>query len=191
MKTSEERGYEERSIVTEKLDYDNYDKTKHACRVIAVTYTIILVLVITVSQFLYSGMLGRVMPFLMGWKSLFPLYIFAIVVTADKTARFPLGRGRWNDMEKRMAERTYRRNRTNVFAIIFIGILFMIAGDKYVDEYSFKSCEVYVEEGSNMFHIIDCCSEITDKTKVKEMKCIDATDDGYEFCPTCEEFYNM
>lgn len=168
------------------------DRTYEEFRGYAKTYipiaTIILVVLLVLSQFVHLGIVNWLLNVVLGTSLVFIAYVLGLILLLDFGVDVEMEKD-WNG--KYTLPETMPSNFKNTiiwaYFLLALGITAIYFSNEYIKQYAFECQTFLVDENSGIYHLKDG-NDDEDKEYTTKMKGYELLKYDYTFCESCKEW---
>lgn len=179
------------SFISNLIGRNTYYEFKHYCKIIVVIGTIILVILFTLSNFVYVGSVSNLLSLMTGATILFGIYIAAVIVILDVPVK--VEKPDWgyeSKTSKATKPLSYKLSTIWDIILILLGVTVIFFSNKYKKHYAFE-CETFlVDTNSGIYHFDtrNGCKEAKMSNSIKKMKGFELDATNYTLCDWCKDW---
>lgn len=165
--------------------YEDFRGYARTCIPIA---TIILVLLLILSQFVHWGIVSWLLNLALGTSLIFIVYVLGMILLLDFGVDVEMKED-WNGKLSlpEVMPSNYKNTIIWAYTLLVLGVTAIYFSNKYRKNYAFECQTFLVDENRGIYHLEDDNDE-EDMEYTTEMKGYELEDYNYTFCESCREW---
>jgi hypothetical protein len=165
--------------------YEDFRGYARTCIPIA---TIILVLLLILSQFVHWGIVSWLLNLALGTSLIFIVYVLGMILLLDFGVDVEMKED-WNGKLSlpEVMPSNYKNTIIWAYTLLVLGVTAIYFSNKYRKNYAFECQTFLVDENRGIYHLEDGNDE-EDMEYTTEMKGYELEDYNYTFCESCREW---
>ena len=176
------------SYIKKLLGDQNYEKFRGYAKTYIPITTIILVVLLVISQFVHWRTVSWLLNLALGTSLIFIAYILGVILLLD----FGVDVEMKEDWDGRLSlpevmPSNFKNTIIWAYTLLILGIAAIYFSNKYRKNYSFECQTFLVDENRGIYHLEDGNND-EDREYTTEMKGYELENYNYTFCESCREW---
>lgn len=176
------------SYIKKLIGSQNYEEFRGYAKKYIPIATIILVVLLVLSQFVHWGIVSWLLNLALGTSLLFIAYVLGVILLLDFGVDVEMKED-WNgrlSLPKVMPS-NFKNTIIWAYTLLILGIAAIYYSNKYRKNYAFECQTFLVDENRGIYHLEDG-NDDEDMEYTTEMKGYELEDYNYTFCESCREW---
>lgn len=175
------------SYIKKLLGDQNYEKFRGYAKTYIPITTIILVVLLVISQFVHWRTVSWLLNLALGTSLIFIAYILGVILLLDFGVDVEMKED-WDDRLSlpEVMPSNFKSTIIWTYTLLILGIAAIYFSNKYRKNYSFECQTFLVDENRGIYHLEDG-NDDEDREYTTEMKGYELENYNYTFCESCRE----
>lgn len=176
------------SYIKKLIGERTYEEFREYARTCIPIATIILVLLLILSQFVHWGIVSRLLNLALGTSLIFIAYVLGVILLLDFGVDVEMKED-WNGKLSlpEVMPSNYKNTIIWAYTLLVLGVTAIYFSNKYRKNYAFECQTFLVDENRGIYHLEDGNDE-EDMEYTTKMKGYELEDYNYTFCESCREW---
>ena len=176
------------SYIKRLIGERTYEEFRWYARTCIPIATIILVLLLILSQFVHWGIVSWLLNLALGTSLIFIAYVLGLILLLDFGVDIEMKED-WNGKLSlpEVMPSNYKNTIIWAYTLLVLGVTAIYFSNKYRKNYAFECQTFLVDENRGIYHLEDGNDE-EDMEYTTEMKGYELEDYNYTFCESCREW---
>lgn len=177
------------SYIKKLIGNQNYKEFRGYAKKYIPIATIILVILLVLSQFVHWGIVSWLLNLVLGTSFLFITYLLGVILLLDFGVDVEMKED-WNGRLSlpEVMPSNFKNTIIWAYILLILGIVAIYYSNKYRKKYAFECQTFLVDENRGIYHLEDGNDDDKDMEYTTEMKGYELEDYNYNFCESCREW---
>ena len=176
------------SYIKKLIGESTYEEFRGYAKTCIPIATIILVLLLILSQFVHWGIVSWLLNLALGTSLVFIAYVLGVILLLDFGVDVEMKED-WNGKLSlpEVLPSNFKNTIIWAYTLLILGVVAIYFSNKYRKNYAFECQTFLVDENRGIYHLEDGNDE-EDMEYTTEMKGYELEDYNYTFCESCREW---
>ncbi len=176
------------SYIKKILGESVYEEFKGYAKAYIPIATIILVLLLVLSQFIHWELVNWLLNLALGTSLVFIVYVLGVILLLDFGIEVEMEED-WDGKLSlpKVMPHNYRNTIIGAYTLLILGIAAIYFSNKYRKNYAFECQTFLVDENEGIYHLKNG-NDAEDKEYTTEMKGYELKKHNYTFCESCKDW---